>query len=678
MIFGINHHTRDYNYRPPLRNEEGDGTDWPLYRRFIKTYLWPYRWQLLLCLTLITLNVNSTYVVTYLIRNVVDNVLVIRTTPPNPSLHRITTPDRDRQRAPSRPAEGLGRRIGLGKISMQRPPEAGRKLLLMALFYILTQVTFNVMGRLAARRQITITNLVKRDLWNDMHHKVMELTLSYHQSMNPGRLMSRIVSDAESAQVEMMALFTSSTSCITVMSIGFVIMLVAEWRLAAITLATVPIYWYLVKTKRPHVRQFNREIRHTNACMYGLVTQKMEAIKAIQSYGAEKRENLFFHRLAACLFRDSVNVQWYANMLGLQSEILAHLANCAILLYGGKLVLDGEMSMGKLLFVQVTSQNLFQPVLEFSNLSFILQRLRVALLRCASVLDQKPEIIDAPDSVPFPIPIRKSIEIKHLKFTYPTKDLNREATEKIANPTEDSPEEEEPTTTHTPVLRDINLTVPAGTWLCIMGASGSGKTTLLHLLARLYKPDSGEILLDGIPLDKISTSSLRRAMGVIPQEAQIFSGTIRDNIAYGKPDATNAEILEAAKAAQMHDVIMKMNIKYETIVGQRGSSLSGGQRQRLSLARALLSKPELLILDDCTSALDANTERKIQETLTEILNGRTAIMVSQRISMAMRCHQICVLENGVVSECGTHKELLANHGFYARLYAQQTGQPIDG
>jgi ABC-type multidrug transport system fused ATPase/permease subunit len=403
----------------------------------------------------------------------------------------------------------------------------------------------------------------------------------------------------------------------------------------------------------------------------------MEAIKAIQSYGAEKRENLFFHRLAACLFRDSVNVQWYANMLGLQSEILAHLANCAILLYGGKLVLDGEMSMGKLLFVQVTSQNLFQPVLEFSNLSFILQRLRVALLRCASVLDQKPEIVDAPDSVPFPTPIRKSIEIKHLKFTYPTKDLNREETEKIANPTEDNPEEEEPTTTHTPVLRDINLTVPAGTWLCIMGASGSGKTTLLHLLARLYKPDSGEILLDGIPLDKISTSSLRRAMGVIPQEAQIFSGTIRDNIAYGKPDATNAEILEAAKAAQMHDVIMKMNIKYETIVGQRGSSLSGGQRQRLSLARALLSKPELLILDDCTSALDANTERKIQETLTELLQGRTAIMVSQRISMAMRCHQICVLENGVVSECGTHKELLANHGFYARLYAQQTGQSQD-
>jgi subfamily B ATP-binding cassette protein MsbA len=205
-----------------------------------------------------------------------------------------------------------------------------------------------------------------------------------------------------------------------------------------------------------------------------------------------------------------------------------------------------------------------------------------------------------------------------------------------------------------------------------MGPSGSGKTTLLHLLSRLYEPTFGEILIDDIPLNKIQQLTLRRAVGIVPQEAQIFSGSMRDNICYGRPDATNEQIMDAAKAAQMHDFILEMKVQYETLIGQKGTSLSGGQRQRLSLARALLTNPELLILDDCTSALDANTEQKIQETLAKILVGKTAIMVSMRVSMAMRCHKICVIEDGRVTEFGSHEELLKHNGFYARLYHQQT------
>ena len=223
-------------------------------------------------------------------------------------------------------------------------------------------------------------------------------------------------------------------------------------------------------------------------------------------------------------------------------------------------------------------------------------------------------------------------------------------------------------------LKDISFTVKPGESLCIMGASGSGKTTLLNLLARLYEPTKGKILIDGIPLDKINLASLRKSVGVVPQEAQIFSSTIRDNIAYGNMNASNADIIAAAKAAQMHEVIMGMKVQYETIVGEKGTTLSGGQRQRLSLARALITNPKVLLLDDCTSALDANTERKIQETLESTLQGKTAIMVSQRISMAIRCTHICVLENGAITEYGTHQQLLKNNGFYAKLYAQQTGK----
>jgi ATP-binding cassette subfamily B protein len=301
-------------------------------------------------------------------------------------------------------------------------------------------------------------------------------------------------------------------------------------------------------------------------------------------------------------------------------------------------------------------------VLEFSQLSFVLQRLRISLLRVAGVLDREVEITDDPNAVEFPRPIRHGIEVRNLAFTYPAAKLSREVDESSA----------EPPIPPEPVLRDVSFSVPAGTWLCIMGASGCGKTTLLHMLSRLYVPQKGEILIDGIDLQKINLLSLRKAVGVVPQEAQIFSGSMKENISYGFPDASNEQIMNAAKAAQMHDFILEMKTQYETLIGQKGASLSGGQRQRLSLARALLTDPELLILDDCTSALDANTERKIQETLAQILVGKTAIMVSQRVSMAMRCHKILVLEDGLVKEYGTHRELLQKHGFYSKLFSQQT------
>ncbi len=666
-MFELKEHFRDYAYRNPLPKRERMTTDWPLYFRFLKGYVWPHRRLLALCLFFTGINVNYSYFVNYLSRYAVDNILVV--SPPvemgdEKPEPRVVHADKDAARPPSRPEIGMGHRIDLGYTSLRRPPEAGRKLFLLGMFYILVQCFFNMLGRLSARYVIITAQEITRSLRDDMHRKVMELSLSYHQAMNPGRLLSRILSDVESAQAEMVALLVNGFANVILMCGGLVILLVSDWRIAAFILAIMPVYSWLFSKQRPRIRSISREQSHTNACMYGLVTQKIDAVKAVQSYGQEKHEALLFHRLASSFFRDAAVVQWLAMILGTQASMLVHFCNCTIFLFGGYMVVKGEMTLGRLVFLNATANILFQPTLEFTNLAFVLQRLRISLLRIAAVLDQKPEIVDDPHSRLFPSPIRKGIEIRHLQFAY-NNDYVREVDEIDGAPKPPPP----------PVLRDISFFVPAGTWLCIMGASGCGKTTLLHLLSRLYEPTAGAILVDDVDLNEYNLASLRHSLGVVPQEAQIFAGTIRDNIAYGNPDATNEQIMDAAKAAQLHDFILGMKVKYETIVGQKGNSLSGGQRQRLSLARALLTDPQLLLLDDCTSALDANTERKIQETLAQILVGKTAIMVSQRISMAMRCHQICVLENGVISECGTHQQLLANHGFYAKLYAQQTGLP---
>jgi ABC-type multidrug transport system fused ATPase/permease subunit len=664
MIFNAPDHHRNYPYRPPLIRPKRGGKDWPLYLRFIRSYAWPFRWSLIICMILVAINSNYVYVISYLSRLVVDNILVIGSEIPEDGGvgHSITAPDRDLGRPISRPDIGMGTKIDRGMISLQRPPEAGNKLLLLAICYMLTQCCFNTIGRLASRRHIVVAQGIMGRLREDMHRKVMELSMSYHQAMSPGRLLSRILSDVESVQLEMMALMISGTHCCSMILTGTAILLFVEWRMAIIAALVMPLYGWMYLNKRPQIRFLNQELRHTNACLYGLVSQKIDAMKAIQSYAREPGEELAFHRLVACFFRDALKSQWISSVLSCKAGILAHLCNCAIFLYGGKMVLDGNMTLGRLIFVQSATVNLFQPVLEFSQLNFVLQRLRISLLRVSGVLDREVEITDDPNAVKFPRPLKHGIEVRNVAFTYPAAKLSREVDEGNDSPA--APPE--------PVLRDISFTVPAGNWLCIMGASGCGKTTLLHLLSRLYVPTKGEILIDGLDLQKINLLSLRAAVGVVPQEAQIFSGSMKENISYGFPDAGNEQIMAAAKAAQMHDFILEMKTQYETIIGQKGASLSGGQRQRLSLARALLTDPELLILDDCTSALDANTERKIQETLAEILVGKTAIMVSQRVSMAMRCHKIMVLEDGIIKEQGSHRELLRQHGFYAKLHSQQT------
>ena len=654
MVFRGNQHNRIYPFRPARREHDAEAGRGSLYFRFLKAYVWPFRWSVGLITLLVCLESCSVFLLSYYTRVVVDTILVVeppkRDTTKPVSMHGEARP-KDAELKPthgrSLPKDSMGARIDRGLIGARRPPDAGQRLLVMFIAYVGTLITLNVVSRLASRTRIRVGQRITANLRDDMHEKVIQLSLAYHSSHNPGRLLSRILWDVGAVQDQMLTTIINKTSCVLMVVFGFGILLSISWKLALLAACVLPLYVLVYQRGRPPLRDNSFEASHTNSCLYGLVSQKLDSIRAVQAYGRERQERLNFHRLAAVYLRDSLTQARLSATLGRMGEVLSALGtNGAVFLVGAYMVLEGKLTLGQMLYAHGIAASLFGPVLQLSSINILMTNLLVSLRRLADVLDEPIEIRDKPGAVDFPAPVNTGIVIRNVYFRY-------------------SPETD-------PIFRNVSLTVPAGQWLCVMGASGSGKTTLLHLLARLYEPTSGEILVDGIPMGKVKIDSLRQHLSLVPQEARIFSGTVRDNIVYGHPDASPNQIMAAAKAAELHNFVMTLKVQYETLLGEKGTTLSGGQKQRISLARALLTSPEVLLLDDCTSALDAETERRIQDTLSNILVGKTAVIVSQRVSMAQRCHRIAVLADGLVSEYGTHAELLAGNGFFARLHAQQT------
>ncbi len=627
---------RDIPFRPP-REKLTRGDLWQLVWRLLNEYCRGYRRLLALCVVLQLLAGLTPYALFFSVRHMVSNVIVVEQLPP-PTLAAERAP----LMPPSEPVAGEHEALADRGIGSER--EVWQTA---ALFFVIV-ITLNLAGRLSRRLRVVASARIFGRLRQVIHRKILALDYENYQRQTTGRLMSYVITDVNAMDRLFLQALVMLAGELTMISVGLLVIFFLHWQLALAVGILLPLHGLLyLKVKQPQ-REASRELRHTNSCLWNFTTQRMNGIKTIMAYAQEPREALHFVRLAGCYLRDALFVSRCSAVIKCNAWLIMGLGTGTVMVAGTWLVLHHRLQLGDMVMFHGIVAFLFSRVLQVSNLNAWFAHISAVLGRVYRVLDTPIQIKDAADAEPLGPDVRGEIQFRHVTFDYP--ESNRSS------------------------LQELSITIAPGEWLCVMGPSGSGKSTLVSLLTRIREPQAGDIIIDGRPLPRIQLASLRENMVLVPQEPQIFSGTIADNICYGSGSHSPAAIMAAAKAAELHETIMDLPAKYETILGEKGVSLSGGQRQRLSLARALITDPRILILDDCTSALDAQTEKRIQATLSRVMQGRTAIIISQRISMALECDRVLVLNQGRVEACGTPRELLEQEGFFRLLHQRQAGR----
>jgi len=501
-----------------------------------------------------------------------------------------------------------------------------------------------VLGSLKTFLFSETTNRIDQRLGAEVIDHLLRLPLGYFDKRPVGELGSRI------SELEKIRNFLTGQALTTLLDAAFsviyiVVMLLYSWLLTLIALAVLPIQIALTLIGAPLFRRQYRQAAEANAKTQSHLVEVLTGIQTVKSQNVEMVSRFSWQELYATYINRSFEKTISGTVLNQTSQVLQKLSQLLVLWVGATLVLSGDLTLGQLIAFRIISGYVTQPLLRLSSIWQSIQELKVSFERLADVIDT-PQESDSLDKAKVPLPpIEGEVRFDNLSFRF--------------RPDMD------------PVLKDINLQVKAGTFVGIVGQSGSGKSTLMKLLPRLYSPDQGRILIDGYDIDKVELYSLRRQIGIVPQDPLLFSGSISENIALTQPDAGSDEIVMAAKLADAHDFIMALPSGYSTPVGERGASLSGGQRQRIAIARTLLSNPKLLVLDEATSALDYETERRVCDNLVSALQDCTVFFITHRLATVRRADLIVVMHDGVVAEIGSHDDLMKQRGRYFALYRQQ-------
>jgi len=475
------------------------------------------------------------------------------------------------------------------------------------------------------------------------------LSLRYFDDNQTGETVSRVSQDTGEVYTLtngfLINLIADSVTVVVVVGFLFYV----NWRLAAATCAVMPLFVINYLYNRRKMREESRTHRKNWDRVMGFLHEKVSSARVIKSFVREQGEITTFAGGINADFFNYSRIVMRNTKLAVIADLLGSVGALIVLGYGGLLVIRGQMGVGTLVAFNAYIAYVFPPIVRFVDLATIFQRAITGLENVFKLLDTKPEVADLESAPALPV-LRGEVEFRNVSFDY---DMQ------AARP--GGPR----------TLRDVSFLVPAGRVAAIVGPSGSGKTTIINLLARFYDPASGEVLVDGYDLRKASADSFRRQIGIVLQENVLFSGTLEDNLKYGKPEATREEIISAAKTANAHDFIVALPDGYSTVVGERGAQMSGGQRQRVAIARAILKDPRILIFDEATSALDLASERLIQEAMERVMRGRTTFVIAHRLSTIQKADLILVMDHGRLAERGTHAELLALGGLYARLHALQ-------